>query len=230
MDKIQLQSFAKKELSNWLHESGSILYSSHETLKPGKVYLLGYNPGGISGCTLGESIDNLLNRTKNAYLDEVWDKSKGKGEAILQKRVRCLLKKILELEPEEVCASNLIFIRSKTAQDVNKILKKSDIEKFWNVHKAIINIVKPKLILTFGNGKLSPYQFLKQHLQINKKDEYRIDANHGNWKLKCFETKIDNLQVYIAGLPHLSRYSLNTECNFDDKYSLLHDRLYPKIK
>jgi hypothetical protein len=32
-------------------------------------------------------------------------------------------------------------------------------------------------------------------------------AGHGNWSVKGFSCKINNRPVYVAGLPHLSRYS-----------------------
>lgn len=96
MNKIGIQKLAKNSLSDLLDQSGSILYSSHETLRPGDVYLLGFNPGGSGGCRIENSIDSMLTNTTNAYLDESCNNGNGcweKGEAPLQRRVQWIIKK-----------------------------------------------------------------------------------------------------------------------------------------
>ena len=40
-------NFLKETLSEILNESGAVYYSSIETLKPGKILILGLNPGVI---------------------------------------------------------------------------------------------------------------------------------------------------------------------------------------
>jgi hypothetical protein len=111
MNKDDIPKIPRKELTELLEHPGSILYSSHETLKPGDVYLLGFNPGGAGGNPLKLSIDSMLSNKHNAYLDESWENLNGfwdNGEAPLQKRI-CWLLESLGLNPREVCASNLIF-------------------------------------------------------------------------------------------------------------------------
>lgn len=201
MNKENLQKIAKENLSDLLNESGSILYSSHETLKPNDIYLLGFNPGGKDGAPLSKSIDKILHNTENAYLDECWENGNGaweKGEALLQKRVQWTLE-VLGFNPRNVCASNLIFIQSKKANDINYSLAK----QCWPVHEAIIAIVKPKMLLTFGNSDISPYGYLKS---MFGGAEDSIDSGHGNWRVKEFSATINNKKVIIVGLPHLSRY------------------------
>lgn len=202
MTKDEIPKVAKIALSDVLSQSGSILYSSHETLKPGNVYLLGFNPGGEGGSSVEQSIDSLLSNTVNAYLDESWDNQNGvwaNGEAPLQKRVQWVLES-LGLNPRDVCASNLIFLRSREATDICYSLA----EKCWPVHQAILSIVKPKLIIAFGNSDTSPYGYL--HSMFGGKEEF-LPSGHGNWSIKGFSCKIDGRPVYVAGLPHLSRYS-----------------------
>lgn len=200
--KENLPSIAVEGLTDLLEEPGGILYSSHETLKPGKVYLLGFNPGGSNGASIGESVKEMLSYSDNAYIDESWSNgngTKGPGKAPLQKHIRWLLNE-LGLETSEVCASNLIFLRSRAANEINMSLAK----RCWPVHEAILKIVQPKLIITFGNSVHSPYRYL--HTMYGGKEEC-IPSGHGNWKVKGFRCHINDRAVFVAGLPHLSRYS-----------------------
>lgn len=203
MNKEEIPNIARTVLSEHLLESGSILYSSHETLKRGKVYLLGFNPGGSEAGTLKQSIDELLTTTDNAYLDQQWENHISKwdaGKAPLQERVQWVLNSLC-LDPKEVCASNLIFIRSRKAIDIDYSLG----DVCWPVHEAILQIVKPEMILAFGNSGFSPYHYL--YSRFGEGQETHIPAGHGNWSLKHFTGNIGGKKCLIKGLPHLSRYS-----------------------
>jgi|AntAceMinimDraft_11_1070367.scaffolds.fasta_scaffold00918_6 hypothetical protein len=202
MSKNEIPKIAKKALSDVLSESGSILYSSHETLKSGDVYLLGFNPGGAGGKPVEQSINSMLTNTDNSYLDESWENHNGvwaNGKAPLQKRVQWILES-LRLNTRDVCASNLIFLQSREASDISYSLA----EQCWPVHEAILNIIKPKLIIAFGNSAISPYGYLQS--MLGGKAEY-FPSGHGSWSVKGFSCKINGLPLYVAGLPHLSRYS-----------------------
>lgn len=202
MNKEEIPKIAKNALSDVLSESGSILYSSHETLKHGDVYLLGFNPGGAGGNPIEQSINSMLTNIGNSYLDESWENHNGvwtNGEAPLQKRVQWLLEN-LGLNARDVCASNLIFLQSREASHISFSLAK----KCWPVHEIILNIIKPKLIIAFGNSKVSPFGYL--HTMFGGDEEY-FPSGHGNWSLKGFSCEINGRSVYVAGLPHLSRYS-----------------------
>ena len=204
MTKGEIPQIARNNLSGHLDKPGSILYSSHETLKPGDVYLLGFNPGGSGGNPVEQSINQLLTNTTNAYLDEEWENQNGnwpKGEAPLQKRIQWILKSIT-LNPRDIRASNLIFFQSREASDISFSLAK----KCWPVHAAILSIVKPKLIVSFGNSGTSPYGYLHSILGCDEKEE-SFPSGHGNWKIKGFNSQINGRSIYVAGLPHLSRYS-----------------------
>ena len=202
MNKEEIPKIAKDALSEDLNKFGSILYSSHETLKSGDVYLLGFNPGGAGGNSVEQSINSMLTNTDNSYLDECWENRNGvwaNGEAPLQKRIQWILES-LDLNTRDVCASNLIFLKSRGASDISFSLAK----KCWPVHEAILNIIKPKLIIAFGNSEVSPYGFL--HTMLGGDEEY-FPSGHGNWSIKGFRCEINGRFIYVAGFPHLSRYS-----------------------
>lgn len=200
---------AQQCLSDWLDKPGTILYSSYETIKPGSVYLLGFNPGGTDGTPLKDSIAAILHKKTNDYLDQTgWKNGNGtwpEDKAPLQKRV-CWLLEMIGLNPGGVCASNLIFLQSRKANDIDYSMYA---ERCWPVHEAILGIVQPKLIITFGNSKISPYSYL--HSKFGSKEDHSKDdcipSGHGNWNAKGFQCKINGNNVYVAGLPHLSRYS-----------------------
>lgn len=199
--KEDLPDFAFKQLGELVNQPGKILYSSHETLCQGDVYLLGYNPGGSEGPSISDSISNMLSQLDNAYLDEDWSNGAGdykKGQAPLQKRVELLIT-ALGYDLKAVCASNLIFAQSVNANGVSSALA----DVCWPVHEAIISIVKPKVILVFGNGAPSPFSYLHTKYQ-GQIESY--DSGHGVWKVKTFTANIEGRSVRIIGFPHFSRY------------------------
>lgn len=56
MQKADLPAFAKQTLKHILHQYGEVLYSSHETIRRGSVYLLGHNPGGEGYISINDHI------------------------------------------------------------------------------------------------------------------------------------------------------------------------------
>lgn len=203
LEKTQLATIAREALSQFLDVPGAIFYSSHATLQKGDIYLLGFNPGGEDGRPLREAIDGLLTVTENAYIEQNWSGRRNykPGHAPLQKRVTWLLD-ALGYVPENICASNLIFMQSKSAASIPY----ANADVCWPVHRAILDIVRPKLILAFGNSACSPYAYLRDMFGTTQTEE--IEAGHGNWKVKgCSITVPGDPPVYLAGLPHLSYYS-----------------------
>lgn len=197
-----LGDFAAPRLAHIANCSGRVLYSSAKTLRPGKIYLLGLNPGGDPATrseTVGKSLEDLPSRKDNAYLDESWA-GRPKGQSLLQRRVDWLLTR-LGSETRDVCASNLIFTRSAAAKD-------SDYPKnaalCWPIHERIISIVQPRIILAFGNSGISPFHFLRQQYHPVLMDSH--PSGHGNWCCFGFSTPTG---IKVIGIPHLSRYAVN---------------------
>jgi hypothetical protein len=203
---------------NLLNKSGSVLYSSYKTLKDGDFYLIGLNPGGKE--TISDTIKDSLNDLeeswkkkieKNAYIDENWYPYPGQeGKAPLQKRIIYMMRE-LGRDIHKVCAGNLIFTRS---QDQDGSHYPINADKCWPVHEMILKIVQPKIIIAFGNGNISPYNYLqKKHFEIHKKWPENLDeknSGHGNWKCRRFNFDIGYLKFLVIGLPHLSRYDITS--------------------
>lgn len=213
--KEHLIGLAEQHFGHLYNRNGEGLYSSHETLKEGDVYLLGLNPGGSGHTLLGDFMSKTLTRTENSYLDEAWVNGQSskyaKGSAPLQKRIQSLLEG-LDQNVADVCASNLIFTTSKSSNDDSYNFGFAG--TFWPFHQAVIEIVQPKLILSFGNSRLhSPFGFLKSLYceDLEKSNFEEIDSGHGKWKCYGFKADINGRSTAIIGLPHLSYYSPNKE-------------------
>ena len=127
------------------------------------------------------------------------------GEAPLQKRVKVSIES-LGYNTEDVCASNGIFVRSKNANSLNFGLA----GYCWKFHERIIEIIQPKLILCFGVSEISAYSFLKSLLPIND-PVVEIESGHGNWKCESFTTNLNNREIKVVGIPHMSYYDITTK-------------------
>lgn len=197
-----LVSIAKPILASITSRSGRVLYSAASTLKPGAIYLLGLNPGGdpATHCeTIDQSLSDLPKRRVNAYLDESWA-GRPVGCSRLQLRVRWLVEH-LGYEVRDVCASNLIFLRSS---DSSGSSYPQAAELCWPVHEQILRIVQPKAILAFGNSRVSPFRFLQARYFGATLASF--PSGHGDWQCSGFTMPND---VRVIGLPHLSRYAVN---------------------
>ncbi|MCU8081468.1 uracil-DNA glycosylase family protein, partial [Shewanella sp. SM103] len=213
VEKEQLPIFAENTLKHILDDIGEVVYSSHETLRKGDVYLLGLNPGGSGQTnpdtgvpyTIRSHLQRMLKRNENSFYDESWENGQSKYPkcgAPLQKRVIELLKGIDIDDPRTVCASNIIFKTSRSAADLCFGLA----GLCWPVHEAILKIIQPSLILTYGIDKISAYAFLKA--LFLKGDEVPPQPSlHGQWNCRGFHCDINGVHTFVAAVPHLSYYS-----------------------
>jgi hypothetical protein len=196
-----------------LDASGRFLYSDLSTLKPGRFYLLGYNPGGKPAnhpIPLRDEIRQWRDKNMNAYFDEIWEESSCvPGGAYLQLSVKALLESLKPLidKPQDVCASNLYYARSKNGGGQDSLEKWND----FSVHRAVLDIVMPSHIIAFGKAT---YDVIIRGSGINFKETAKFFI--GNYRLKGRETKgycyaakgqYCNKFIKLIGLPHLTYYN-----------------------
>jgi hypothetical protein len=198
----ELCQFAHRQIGPILDQSGEVLYSAAATLTPGSVYVIGHNPGASPTTkarpTIRRCLARLRTKTLNNYIDLSWH-GRPPGRAPLQLRVTWLLTS-LGLDPHKIAASNLIFTRSR-----NVATSRFDrAELCWPVHERILDIVRPSLVIAFGNSGDSPYNFLKR--KFLAESERCTSAGHGNWKCRAF---VVPGKFIVIGLPHLSRYKID---------------------
>jgi hypothetical protein len=210
----QLLSKLESSLGPFIYESGSVLYSSPETLKPGRFYFIAFNPGGKPTDDPRETIKfhtESLKEGYNAFLREDWSSDKRKyacGQAPHQKNVQALAR-LLGVQIENLFATELIFLRSWSADgvDYTELAKKC-----WRVHQWMLEIVQPSVIVSNGNadGK-SAYTFVLntfrgEGLAVNELKP--AQSGHGRFWLKAARIQGNQTVNTVLGIPHLSYYHL----------------------
>ncbi len=199
-------SFAREQLRDILDVSGQVLYSGASTLRPGDVYLLGLNPGGDPAnpklLTIRRSLDDLLSddvrehgitrREWNSYVHATWQ-----GRDTLQRRILWLLAE-LGHSPQAVAASNLIFPRSRGKASLARV---GYADLCWPVHERIIEIVRPRVILTYEG---TPYRHLRARFGASREERY--PAGHGDWECRSFAVQG---RFRVVRVPHMSRYAID---------------------
>jgi hypothetical protein len=190
--------------------SGALLYSSIATLAPGKLYVLGYNPGGDPLAETDNTAIQLAKHAKkrpdwNEYIDGDW-KPGGRlcavGGAPMQKRVRHLIT-ALGSSVQEVCASNLIFVRSRVPGHLTNQARLA--QSCCPVHQFILNHVRPAAILSIGGGPV--FEFICQQGRLISGPE-RFKAGHGNWGCLAGRVELGDQEIALVSVPHLARYAI----------------------
>lgn len=178
---------------------GAVLYSSHETLKPGPVYLLGLNPGGSEGATLGDSIE-ASRRGNNAYLDEEWapgGRVQPRGQSTLQRRVQALCR-AMGVETRDAPASNLAFTRS-TGLAAHPGYAGA-VELCAPVHRLFMDTVQPAFVMTFGS--LDHFASGVRIVSVESRE-----ARHGSWKAHRGRAVAFGHEVAFGNVPHMSLWA-----------------------
>lgn len=201
--------FAHKQLSLIENKDGEVIYSSKDTLKKGKYYFLGLNPGGEGFISIKNHLNNFSLKTDNSFFDDSWNNCE-KGKAPLQLRDQYLFEKILNYDLRNVFATNLIFETTKSADTLNFGLA----GLCWGVHEYALNIVRPEIILTCGNDQeKSAFSFIVD-LYSGKIEQQTLS---GTFTIKYSKIIIQNRTTLLIGLPHLSRFEIRDNEDFKRK-------------
>jgi hypothetical protein len=190
-----------------LKRSGRSFYSSIDTIKKGRYFILGLNPGGhpeIEKDNIEKSFSTIEKKDWNAYY-EVWN---GKKDHRLQKNLIELFKHIdSNLCLKNVCSTNLIYERTQSekkyfAVSGNERLLK---EVYVKILKEVLGVIQPEVIFTFGER---PFLSLCNHYGIKAETIQKVHSGHGNWMIQLAKGYGDNKKLKIFKFPHLSRYVL----------------------
>lgn len=202
----RLTAVANRCLSAIADKSGKILYSSSSTLLSGPLYLLGFNPGGDpdnphpSHYTIKQAILHLASKTNNDFVDEVWQGANTPGSKPLQGRVKWICEE-LGLNVREVCAANLVFVRSRKETDV-EMPGMADI--CWPVHEEVLQIVQPSVVLT--HGRLAFDDIYRRLGSSTGAIPVNFPSGHGSWTCRQTLVRFRGRSFHLFQIPHLSRY------------------------
>jgi hypothetical protein len=190
---------------------GKLLYSGVATLAPGKLYVLGWNPGGDPNAESDSSARHLTelagkSPTWNEYIDGVWHlggRVYAPGAAPMQRRVRYLLTGI-GLPVQTVCASNVVFVRSRASSNLDNSIELA--RRCWPVHDFILGHVRPKGILSIGGAPV--FEFIRSRGGLLSGLE-EFPSGHGTWECLAARVQLGNLSMPIVSVPHLARYAID---------------------
>ncbi|MGD0190453.1 MAG: hypothetical protein ABSD74_06915 [Rhizomicrobium sp.] len=190
---------------------GKLLYSGVATVSPGNLYVLGWNPGGDPDAENNSTADHLTELADkspdwNEYTDGVW-RPRGRicdpGEAPMQKRVRHLLTGI-GLPIRSVCASNVVFVRSRISSDLDNPADLA--RRCWPVHEFILKHVHPNVILSIGGEPV--LNFIRNRGRLVS-DQEEFPSGHGTWRCLSVHVQLGNQRMAIISVPHLARYAID---------------------
>jgi len=195
---------------------GKCLYSSPNTLKPGKIYLLGLNPGGDTEKENRSIIDEFLEwrgrpNDWSEYADAEWrpgGRVYPRGMAPLQRKITDLLE-YLGLGVRETCASNVIFVRSVDGKSIKNANYLAD--QAWPVHVAILGCVRPSGVLVLGDKAFK--HLIKRVKKVGSVDE--IDSGHRGYACRAVDVDVYGQRTALVSVPHPAG-----PCNFEPKNSL----------
>jgi len=198
IEKLRTAVLAEPEL---LDKPGKVLYSSGSTLRPHDIYFLGTKPGGTLPSTIRQSLADL-DDDRNEYLDYSWE-GRPPGQQKLQKQVRRFLEG-LGFAVRSVPASNIVLTRERSI-DTHPDLD-GDAARSWPIHRTIISLVRPRVIVAFGSGeRQSPFAYLRDFLKPQHIET--IDAQQGTFSCHRFQAELDGRRLSVVAVPHLTRYS-----------------------
>ena len=215
-----ISQIAKKlEDIGFSEEPGSILYSGNETLVEGDFYFLGENPGGNTNLSVAnDTVMNQLKRTDktfNEYFQGIWKQRNPSpsppGGATLQLRIKILFSR-LGINLRKTCSSNLNFVRSPVLSELH-LNEKMAQEKCWEIHQIILSIVKPKIVIVFGD---SARDFIISKMKIIEESEpYSLPSRNKEYIFRSIRgtLQLDSTgsehKICLLSTPHLSRFKVD---------------------
>ncbi|MBI1233040.1 MAG: hypothetical protein GC208_00865 [Alphaproteobacteria bacterium] len=190
-----------------LDQSGKVFYSGRDAFQPGRpVYVLGYNPGGAPadrpGETLRQNIDDVTRRRPanwSAYRDECWG-GKPAGRAKFQP-VMCDFLESLGLDPGEVPASNLIFVRSSRAADLNHA--HTHVDRCWPFHARVLDTVNPQAIIALGSQTGG---IIRSRLKVETEIARFVEPNNRGWTSLAHRAP-DGRLIFTLTHPSVARWT-----------------------
>jgi hypothetical protein len=184
--------------------SGKVFYSGRAAFSvPSALYLLGLNPGGSpvqqSEQTIGRNLEAWRSRPDrwSDYRDESWA-GMPPGTYGMAPRILHLFEK-LSLDPREVPASNVVFVRSSREADL--AAEKQDLlDKCWRVHSAVIEALSISTVVCLGG---TAGRWVRSRVHANEKAGEFVERNKRAWRSEAHLNR-DGLCIVTAAHPSIA--------------------------
>jgi hypothetical protein len=211
---------ARRRLGEVCEATGEVLGTSWRGISEGlPIYIMGINPGG--GCqkigkniecipestSAGQVADPLDGNTRSPwwsnYLDDYWKENRSFHP--IQKHLFAFASALTpSIDLRRVCGTNLVFEASAHPSEIKNWQHK--VESCWSVHELLMNIVRPKVLLTFGeptrefvHSKCAPIHDYGQWPEVRSSRQRFCTTYRG---------LLVGRDVRVISVPHLGRFSL----------------------
>jgi hypothetical protein len=202
-----IDKFAALIPQSLLTHSGSVFYSGRKAFStPSPLYILGLNPGGSPKEQAAETVEwhtkKVLNEAADwsAYKDERW-LGNSPGTVGMQPRVLHLLRR-LNLEPRNVPASNVVFVRSAREKDINNRFRQLA-ELCWPFHQAVIERLGVRVVLCFGQRSRS---WVRERLNANNPVDRFVEKNNRRWTSTSYKNS-SGIAVVVVKHPSIADWT-----------------------
>lgn len=206
---FSIVDFVTEIPSALINRSGKVFYSGRQAFsRPSSLYVLGVNPGGDPNDqfhineTVGHHTQIILDRQADwsAYRDESW-KGTQPGTFGMAPRVLHLFGR-LRLNPGDVPASNLVFVRSSREsmidEDMNGLA-----DQCWGFHAKAIRLLQPRVILCFGK---TAGNYVRKMVHAHQMTSEFVESNQRMWRSQAFRNS-QGLVVIVATHPSVADWT-----------------------
>lgn len=204
-----IEDFAKRIPSSLATHSGKVFYSGRNAFASrASLYVLGVNPGGAPENYPTETVGNhtrmilgMPNPDWSAYRDEVWE-GMPPGTYGMAPRILHLFRR-LGLNPGNVPASNLVFVRSANEAAMGAAAMTALADQCWAFHAAVIEELKPKAILCLGKTAGS---YVRAKLGATELRGEFIEQNNRQWTSRSYANAA-GLSMVVATHPSIANWA-----------------------
>ena len=180
---------------------GEVFFSGLSALKKGDFYLAGLNPGeGAAYLTIKKHVEDWTLENFSAYVHQCWNDdcwSKDcygmqenlackcvRGDSKHQRGVRRIFARCGELSPQDVFATQAVFVKSHSAANFrgdSKLKMREVFEAGWPLHRHFLSVVQPKVIICLGyqEGDSSFSFFRSKAAPVSDIREYKRTKTDG---------------------------------------------------
>jgi len=203
-----LDEFVKLIPQYLLQKSGAVFYSGRKAFStPSFLYILGLNPGGSpieqADDTVAKHTDEVLKSKAeywSEYQDEIW-RGNSAGTSGMQPRVLHLLRQV-NLDPQKVPSSNVIFERSVREKDITNRFRELA-EPCWPFHQAVIEKLGVRVVLCFGQRS---GLWARKRLDANTLVDRSVENNNRHWTSASY-TNANGIAVVVATHPSVADWT-----------------------